>query len=202
MKIRIDLKILIFILIFYFTNQITIYLTVMFFCVLHELGHIFVGLILKMKPAKLEIMPFGVSVFFKANPKDRDIIIKNGSLLELKNIIVACGGPIVSLALAIFISRQDMIYPNILILLFNLLPIYPLDGGRIVKGILHINLGSVKTENIISKVSEITMIILTIISSILVYYLKNVAIFLFCIFLWCIILQEKNTKALDILQGK
>ena len=52
----------------------------------------------------------------------------------------------VSLVLAIIfsyincnlINKQDAVYSNILILLFNLLPIYPLDGGRILKYILHI----------------------------------------------------------------
>ena len=34
------------------------------------------------------------------------------------------------------INKQDAVYSNILILLFNLLPIYPLDGGRILKYIL------------------------------------------------------------------
>ena len=56
LRIRIDLKIIIFFMIFYFTNQIKIYLIIMFFCTIHELGHILMGVILKMKPEKLEIM--------------------------------------------------------------------------------------------------------------------------------------------------
>ena len=200
MKIRIDLKIIIFLILFYFTNQISIYLTIMFFSLLHELGHIIIAMILKMKPSKLEIMVFGISVSFKTEI----------NLSEYKNILIACGGPIVSFILVlvytyldpIFITKQNAIYSNILILLFNLLPLYPLDGGRIVKGILHIKLGKAKSEIIISKTSEITMIILTIISSISVYCLKNLAIFFGCIFLWFITLQEKNAKTLDILREK
>ena len=70
LKIRIDFKILIFLFLFYLTNQIGIYLTVMFFSIIHELGHIVMGLILKMKLEKIEIMPFGLSVSFKVNSND------------------------------------------------------------------------------------------------------------------------------------
>lgn len=210
MKIRIDLKILIFFAIFYFTNQIKIYITIMFFCLLHELGHILAGIILKMRPEKIEIMPCGLSSTFRANLNDLNCKIKNGNALELKKIIIALAGPIVSLILVIlvtyidipYVTKQDSIYSNILIILFNLMPLYPLDGGRIIKGILHIELGREKSEHIIRNISNVTIIILTIISSIAVYYFKNIAIFLVCIFLWNVILKEKNSKTLDILRIK
>lgn len=70
MRVRIDLKIFIFFILFFITKQIQIYLTILFFCILHELGHIIAGIILKMKPEKLEIMPYGVTVVFKVNPED------------------------------------------------------------------------------------------------------------------------------------
>ena len=69
-------------------------------------------------------------------------------------MIVALSGPMLSLILAIIfsyincnlINKQDAVYSNILILLFNLLPIYPLDGGRILKYILHIKYGNKKSK--------------------------------------------------------
>ena len=172
----------------------------MFFCILHEIGHLIAGLILKMKPEKIEIMPFGLSISFNTNFNDN----------KIKEIIVALAGPATSLALTIlcnninfgYITMQEAVYSNLLILLFNLIPLYPLDGGRIIKGILDIKLGVTNGSKIINKISYITMIILTVISSIGVFYYKNFAIFLFCIFLWIIVLKEKNGKSLDILQGK
>lgn len=172
----------------------------MFFCILHEIGHLIVGLILKMKPEKIEIMPFGLSISFYTNLNDN----------KIKEIIVALAGPTTSFALTIlcnyinfgYITMQEAVYSNLLILLFNLIPLYPLDGGRIIKGILDIKLGVAKGDRIINKISHITMIILTAISSIGVFYYKNFAIFLGCIFLWIIALREKNGKSLDILRGK
>ena len=198
MRVRIDLKIIIFLLLFCFTKQIDIYLTIMFFCVIHELGHIIVGLLLKMKPERLELMPYGLTVSFKVNIDDLNKKIKKGTLLELKKIIVAFSGPLISLALAIiflyidpiYITKQDAVYSNILILLFNLLPLYPLDGGRILKSLLHIEFGSQEAKKIINIISNIVIIMLTIVASITVYYFKNIAIFLICIFLWIITIQE------------
>jgi len=208
LKIRIDLKIFIFFAIFYFTNQIKIYIIIMFFSFLHELGHIIVGIMLKMKLEKIEILPCGFSSSFKANLRDYKYKIKNANLLILKNLIITMAGPIVSIIMVIiftyidiqYITKQEAIYSNLLIAIFNLIPLYPLDGGRIIKGILHIEFGREKSESIVSNVSRMAIVILTIISSIAVYCLKNIAIFLICIFLWSLIIKEKNSKTLDILR--
>ena len=163
-----------------------------------------------MKPEKLEIMPCGLSISFKVNPDDLNFKIKKGNLLELKKILVAIAGPIVSLILAIvftyidpiYISKQDAIYSNILILLFNLIPLYPLDGGRIIKSILHIEFGGKLSKIFTNKISNIIMIILTLISSISVYYFKNIAIFLICVFLWIITLQENKVYRANMIMYK
>lgn len=58
MRFRIDLKIFFLIALFYLTKQIEVYAMVMFFAMIHELGHLFAGLLLGMKPEKIEIMPY------------------------------------------------------------------------------------------------------------------------------------------------
>ena len=52
-------------------------------------GHLTAGLLLGMKPEKIEIMPYGVSISFKLTPNDYNKKIKNGNQLELKKILVA-----------------------------------------------------------------------------------------------------------------
>lgn len=200
MRFRIDLKIFLFLILFYLTKQIKIYAMIMVFALIHELGHLLAGIILKMKPEKLEIMPFGVSIAFKIEPKDYNKKIKKGNKLDIKKIIVASAGPLTNLIIIIItynlkidmIKAIMVIYTNFLIMIFNLLPIYPLDGGRILSGILHIIVGKQKADDAINNISMISTILITAIASVLILYLKNIAIFLIVMYLWYLVLKESN----------
>lgn len=197
MRFRIDLKIFIFIILFYFTKQIELYAYIMFFAIIHELGHLLAGILLGMRPEKLELMPFGVSVSFKINVKEYNRKVKKANFLEIKKIIVALAGPITNFVIILITSNLKLdivksliiIYTNLLIMIFNLLPVYPLDGGRILKGILHINLGKRKSEKYINNISRITVMIITAISSILILYLQNIAIIIIDAYLWYLVMK-------------
>ena len=77
MRLRIDLKIFIFLFIFYLTKQMELYGFIMFFAFLHELGHLFAGILFKLRPEKIEIMPFGFSISFKISTKEYNRKINN-----------------------------------------------------------------------------------------------------------------------------
>ena len=200
MRFRIDLKIFIFILLFYFTRQIEIYALIMIFCIIHEFGHLLSGILLGMKPNKIEVMPFGVSISFKLYTKDYNKKIGKANLLELKKLIIAISGPITNLIIILafllfdmqFIKKEIAIYASILIMTFNLLPIYPLDGGRVLKSLIHIFFGIRKAKVITNKTANIMMIIITFLGSIGVYYFKNVAIFIAILFLWWLVICENR----------
>lgn len=119
---------------------------------------------------------------------------------------MALAGPILSFVLAIifsyiepiFIPKQDAVYSNILILLFNLMPIYPLDGGRIIKNILHIKFGNEKAQKYIYDISNISMFFFTFACSIAIVYFKNISYFLICVVLWIITISENLKIKKDI----
>lgn len=215
MRFRIDLKIFIFLIIFYFTKQIEIYAMIMIFALIHELGHLLAGLLMGMKPEKIELMPFGVSISFKIKVEEYNKKIKKGNKLEIKKILVALAGPLTNFIIIIIASKIHIdlfkaliiIYTNFLIIIFNLLPIYPLDGGRILKGILHINFGIRKSEFYTNIISKITVTIITILSSILILYIHNIAIALIDMYLWYLIIKEniiykKREKILENINKK
>ena len=211
MRFRIDLKIFILVILFFITNQIKIYAMIMLFAMIHEFGHLLAGILLGMKPAKIEIRPFGVSIDFDIKGKDYNVKIKKGNLLEIKKIFVALAGPMTNALIIIILmlsntfnfdydDKMMMIFSNMTLIIFNVLPIYPLDGGRILKGIIYIFNGKHTAEKYIYRMSYTTLIMITIISSIAILYLKNIAIFLAIIFLWGLQMKEymiyKNRKIL------
>jgi len=202
MKIKLDLKIFIFIIIFIITRQIKIYGILMLFALIHELGHIFTGIILGLKPSSIEIMPFGLRVSFDIKPKNYNKKVIKGTILTVKKLIIAMMGPITNLVFVIIycmfdidffgVSREFVVYANILIGVFNMIPIYPLDGGRIIKNIIHIFYGRKDSYKFTNTISNITIILLTIISSVSILYLKNIAILLIILYLWALVIIENK----------
>ncbi len=213
MKIRINLKIFLFILIFILTKQIKVYGILMLFAFIHELGHMLVGILLGFKPGKLEIMPYGVSVGFNVKCEDYNKKIKNGNMLSIKKLIIALAGPLTNFIITIIflmanikffgIERELVIYSNILIGIFNLIPIYPLDGGRVIKNILHIILGLQNSYKYTNQISKITICLLTGICSIAILYIKNVALLLILGYLWYLVILEnrKYNRKMQILNN-
>ena len=154
MQIKVNLQIFLFIIIFALTHQIKIYAWVMLFAFIHELGHMIAGLLLKLKPKSLSLMPFGISITFET------YVYKK--LMEKKKIVLAIAGPLTNFLIAILMGvlhidqnlKEIIIYSNILIGIFNMLPLYPLDGGRILKGIIKIKTSEEKADRIINKISN------------------------------------------------
>lgn len=200
MTINVNLKIFLFAILFYFTKQIEIYALLMFFAFIHEMGHLICGLLLGLKPKALKIMPLGICIEFSVIYKDYNKKIKNGNVLNIKKMILALAGPITNLLIIAFYiytknhigMEKEIIYANLLIAIFNLIPIYPLDGGRFLKELIHIIKGRKKSIEYINFISNTCIILLTMLASIGIYYYKNIAIALIIGYLWVLIITENK----------
>ena len=174
----------------------------MLFAFLHELGHLFTGLCLGFKPQNLCINPMGLSIKFKVCLKDYNKKVIKANKLIVKKIIIAFAGPAVNIIIAIIfllnnfnlggIKNEFIIYSNLLIAIFNLIPIYPLDGGRILKYIIHIFKGLEISNTYMNIISNATVIILTLFASIGILYLKNIAILFIIVYLWILVINENK----------
>lgn len=196
MQIKIDLKIFILGLILLLVNDIKIYIILMIFAMAHEIAHLITGIILGLKPKSISILPYGFKILFDVKVKDLNTKIGKGTILSIKKIIIALAGPMVNIIFIIIfwifkykifgITYDYIVYANMLIAIFNLLPIYPLDGGRVIKEIIHIKYGTSKSYSMIIKINEIAISILSIITSILVLYYKNWLLIIVLLYLWYI----------------
>ena len=126
---------------------------------IHELGHIISGIIFKWKIEKIVILPFGCLTIF--NEKI------NRPLIE--EFIITISGPILQIIHMFFL---DDTYYSKLLLIFNLLPIYPLDGYKLLNIFLN-KIFSFKLSHLIS----------IYISFIVIFLFKNNLVVIFVIFL-------------------
>lgn len=120
----------------------------------HELGHYWVAKKLGYKLDSFFIAPYGVSL----NYKDK--------VFEMKDeILIALAGPFVNVFLSLVVVSLWWAAPSLynysyifveqsfILGLFNLLPCYPLDGGRILVGILSHYIPRKKAVNIVYRLN-------------------------------------------------
>lgn len=205
MSIKIDLRIFLFGILFFLTKQIEIYATIMFLALLHEIGHLCSGLALGFKPKTMKMTPFGFQITFKTCIEDYNQKKGKGNELCVKKIAIYLAGPMINLFLVLIcllwkteliIPKETIIYSNLLLAIFNLLPIYPLDGGRILKEVVHIFNGRKVAYQKSNFISFVTVVILTILTSILILYIHNIAFLIILAYLWYLVI--KNQKEYEL----
>ena len=73
-----------------------------------------------------------------------------------------------------------------------MITIYPLDGGRILKYILCIIFGKVKTLKLVFVISNITAVLLSIIVIYLSFWMQNLAFIFTLVYVWAILIAENK----------
>lgn len=154
LEINIDLVLPILMLIFYCNDYLIKYVLIFVSMILHEFAHILIAIPGGGKPIRINISAIGL------NAQVEGIYIK-----PFHKFLVNLGGPFMNifLALVCYISGvrrffpenyiNFFIYSNIALAIFNMLPIMPLDGGRITRDIFIAELGFFKGNRYIKGIS-------------------------------------------------
>ena len=140
-------------LLYWFTGAMT---AIMLFVsvLLHELGHSVVALRYKVPVLGITLFLFGGVAQIGADPPS-----------AIAEFLIASAGPLVSLILAVFFyAVQPLVagiepllglakylaYINLALVLFNLIPGYPLDGGRVFRAIVWAITGNMRRATLIA----------------------------------------------------
>ncbi|MBR1442617.1 MAG: hypothetical protein IJ583_03685 [Firmicutes bacterium] len=123
------------------------------FAIVHECGHIVMAWIFGKKCRRINITPIGV--YAEIEKYDE------GTAFE--RICIALAGPAVNIIIAVLCRCMGLLYiydVNITLALFNMMMIYPLDGGRIVKCVCECFMGIASSDKTVMRCTYIGAVLL------------------------------------------
>lgn len=170
---------------------------VLFVCVvLHELGHALTAKRFGIGTKKITLLPIGGVALLEKMPE------KPG-----QELLVAVAGPAVNVLIAILLSffipfqayfGMDptgleeflntsgfesfllfLFIANIMLVVFNMIPAFPMDGGRVLRALLAYKLGRVKATEIASGLGQILAVLFFMLGIFFNPFLILIALFIF-----------------------
>jgi len=185
------------------------FIIALFACVvLHEFGHALTARKFGIRTRSIVLLPIGGIASIEKTPEDPH-----------QEILIALAGPAVSFAIAgilwLLLSAaggitavdtlslseggflQRLMLVNLLLGAFNLLPAFPMDGGRVFRAMLSLRLGPVRATRIAALVAQAAAVLLALIG--LRY---NLFLVLIAMFIWIGAVTEASmVSAKSVLAG-
>lgn len=174
-----------------------VFVLAVFFCVvMHELGHALTAKHFGINTKKITLLPIGGMASLDKipeSPKQEFLVVMAGPMV---NIFIA-------IILAFIISVQEIIRLNISeyldmlksftlenflfylfivnigLVVFNFIPAFPMDGGRILRALLALKLNRVKATQIASSVGQFIAVLFLLIGLVYNPFLIFIALFIF-----------------------
>ncbi len=149
-----------------------VFLLSLFACVLlHEFGHILMAKRFGVRTPDVILLPIGGLARLERMPDE-----------PKQELLIAAAGPAVTLGIALVLYgalrftgspldaarlepgqsdlAQQILGLNVVLLLFNLLPIFPMDGGRMLRALLAMRLGLIRATRISARIGQVGALLL------------------------------------------
>jgi Zn-dependent protease/predicted transcriptional regulator len=193
-----------------------LFILTLFFCVLlHELGHALTARKFHIGTKDIMLLPIGGLARLEKIPED-----------PRQELIIAVAGPLVNIAIAIFLFIVLQVFPmgvnpedlteedvigisqqtflpmlltlNIVLAVFNMIPAFPMDGGRVLRAFLSYSMPRTKATKIAARVGQFIAVGFIIIG----IMAGNFVLMLVAVFVFLAAQSESNyTRAKSFLQG-
>lgn len=177
---------------------------VLFVCVLlHEFGHALAARRYGIGTRHITLLPIGGLAMLEAMPRD-----------PRQEIVVALAGPAVNLAIAagVFVLAallgagralaafdplemgflENVLAANLVLAVFNLLPAFPMDGGRVLRALLSLRMNRVRATRLAAGIGQVLAVGLGLLG-----LTGNPFLVLIAIFVWIGAAEEARSVAAD-----
>jgi len=173
--------------------------------VLHELGHAMVARGYGIQTRDIVLTPIGGIARIEGMPRS-----------GRAEVAIAIAGPIVSLAIAGLAASalwllpvkgiavgllSTLMWTNAMLGLFNLIPAFPMDGGRVLRGALSHRIGLSRATDIAANVGRVAAIVMGVFG----LATGNVSLALVAVFVWmaggrerAMVKAEQQPRAWDV----
>ncbi len=185
LKISFNPLFLIFAFILIYFGWLAQFLIYIFVLLLHEMAHYIVAKMYGYKLNKIIFMPYGAGLSGESN------IFKPSH-----EVLIALAGPLLNMFLAlicialwwlvpiVYAYTETFVMANLVLGIFNLLPIFPLDGGRVLVALFSTQTSKVKIYKVMRIIGLVFSAFFAILFVLSVFYKINLTLIFISIFLF------------------
>lgn len=176
--------------------NVALVLAVFFCVVLHELGHALTAMRFGIQTKKITLLPIGGVASLEHIPES-----------PKQELLVTIAGPLVNVVIAgllyyivpvqefMHLNFGEVIYTlneftlqnflfylflvNVSLVVFNMIPAFPMDGGRILRALLAMKMNRVKATQIATNIGQFIAVLLLLIGLVENPFLIFIALFIF-----------------------
>jgi Zn-dependent protease len=166
-------------------SEIIFVLSVFFCVVLHEYGHALTARYFGIRTRDITLYPIGGIALLEKEPEPKE------------EFFIAIAGPLVNVFIALSISNfidtdvEKLVSPessylsriflaNSILVLFNMIPAYPMDGGRVLRSALGVTLSKATATIVSGRIGQIFSLLMAA----LAIYLDHVILLIISIFIF------------------